>query len=55
MKTMIAALGVLVLIGVQPASASVDRSTEGHGVTTAASTAPSSGQPIRLAAFYYTG
>ena len=51
MKILVAALGVLVLMALQPASASVDRSADHATVTTVTTvaTAPASGHPIMLA------
>ena len=49
MKTMIVALGMLVLLGGQLASASVDRSTEIKTVKSATSTTAAVGTPVHVA------
>ena len=52
MKSLIAAVGVLAIMAVQPASASVDRSSDTNSIVatkSAASSAPLSGQPVRMA------
>jgi hypothetical protein len=49
MKTMMVALGMLVLLGGQLASASVDRSTEVKTVKSATSTTAAVGTPVHVA------
>ncbi len=49
MKTTIVALGMLVLLGGQLASASVDRSTEVKTVKSATSTTAAVGAPVHVA------
>jgi hypothetical protein len=48
MKTMMVALGMLVLLGGQLASASVDRSTEVKTVKSATSTTAAVGTPVHV-------